>query len=468
MDGRRHLGRVLEGTRTAAAGVAVAPGSPGAQPGFVYGVDVPRFQDSDGDGIGDLEGVRRRLGYIRGLGATWLWLLPVYVSPRRDNGYDVVDHRAVDERLGDLAGFERLVHDAHGRGLRVLIDLIVHHTSDRHPWFLGALAGDAGLRDRYVWAGPPRPADDEQRMFPGEQSSVWTFRPEVGRYYRHLFYDHEPDLNAANEQVRDHLLETAGFWLDLGVDGFRVDAAPHILSGGSGGKTGFGFYDDLRSRIGDALLIGETDLPPRESGAYYERGRFDGLLSFAMTNRVFLAMARGDPAPIAELLAEHPSTDRGVTFLRNADELDLEQLDPAERAEVFAAFAPEPGMRVYGRGIRRALAPMLGEATADALRLLFALPGLPLVMAGQEIGLGDDLTAPFRDAVRLTMQWADAPLGGFSTAASSPYVRPPQRSGPWSWSRVNVAAQAGAADSLLTAFRSIVAERDRRLRTAVA
>jgi maltose alpha-D-glucosyltransferase/alpha-amylase len=466
MDGRHDLGRVLEGTRAAAARIGATAGSPGSWPGFVYGVDVPRFQDSDDDGIGDLEGVRRRLDYIRDLGATWLWLLPVYLSPRRDNGYDVVDHRAVDERLGGFAAFERLVEDAHAYGLKVLTDLIVHHTSDRHPWFRAALDGDATMRHRYVWAAPPRPADHEQPMFPGEQSSVWTFRPEVGQYYRHLFYEHEPDLNAADEAVREDLLETAGFWLDLGVDGFRVDAAPHIISGGAGGKTDLGFYDDLRARVGDALLIGETDVRPRESGEYYERGRFDGLLSFAMTNRAFLAMARNDPTPLTDLLLESPAADRGITFLRNADELDLEQLNPAERAEVFAAFAPRPEMQAYGRGIRRALAPMLGDATADAIRLLFALPGLPLVMAGQEIGLGEDLSAPHREAVRLTMQWADAPLGGFSTSDSSPYVRPAQRSGPWSWSRVNVAEQAAAGDSLLAAFRSAVTERDRRILTA--
>lgn len=436
----------------------------GAMPGFIYGIDVPRFYDSNGDGWGDLAGVRERLDYVEWLGASWIWLLPFYVSPRRDNGYDVVDHRAVDPRLGERHDFTELVRDAHARGIHVMIDLIAHHTSIEHPWF-------AEQPERYVWAGPPRPQDDEPTIFPGEEQSVWTLDPARGRYYRHLFYAEEPDLNLAHAGVRDDLIAIADHWARLGVDGFRIDAAADVVSGEH--PAGFGFIDRLRSRL-EAIrpgirLIGETDVPPKSTPPYFERGRFDALLGFALNNAVFLSLARRDIGPVRRALRQidrHSDAERWVNFLRNADELDLEQLSSDERAEVFEAFAPTRRERAYGRGIRHALVPMLGtEGTARAFDLLFSLPGIPLVMAGQEIGLGEDLDDGVREAVRLAMQWSDAPNGGFS-AATSPFVRPVQADGPLGWPRVNVADARRDPDSLLSRFRQTVAARDRSLAQA--
>jgi len=436
--------------------------SPMPTNGFMYGIDVPRFLDSDGDGVGDLDGVRASLPYIQSLGATWIWLLPFYPSPRRDNGYDVVDHARADPLLGGDAAFDRLVAEARDAGIRVLVDLVAHHTSDEHPWFR-AVAHDPAMRERYVWAGPPPPADEEQPMFPGEQDGVWTFHEGVGRYYRHLFYPNEPDLNVANPDVQEEVVRIAEGWARRGVCGFRIDAAPHLVGTGRG-RAELSFFDELCGRLRaidpEVLIFGETDLPPDQAGPFVAEGRLDALLNFTVNNAHFLALARGDRTPLDRAIravGEATSPEQWINFLRNADELDLEQLTEAEREEVYAVFAPEERMRSYGRGIRRALAPMLGDdGVAAAFEELFAMPGLPLVMAGQEIGLGEELEAGPRDAVRLAMQWADAPLGGFSQAPTSDHVRPMQASGPRDWSRVNVAAQEADPDSLLSRFRAIV------------
>lgn len=429
----------------------------------MYGIDVARFRDADGDGMGDLAGVIEKLDHVTALGATWIWLLPFYPSARRDNGYDVDDHLGVDPLLGTMADVEQLVEAAHERGLRVLLDLVVHHTSDRHPWFVASQQGERRYADYYVWRDEPIPPALDPSMFPGEESGSWSYSQRRGLWYRHAFYSFEPDLNHHHDRVREELFRIAESWADVGIDGFRIDAATHVTNGSD--EPWLTFYDELRHRLEarrpGLLVIGEADLPPEEANPLLQDGRFDALLGFSLNNRVMLALARGDARPIADVLdaLRGPGQDRWLTFLRNHDELDLEQLEDRERADVMARFAPSEHEQLYGRGIRRALAPMLGtrERLELSISLLFALPGLPLLMAGQEIGMGDDLSLSGRAAVRLTMQWDESPSGGFSAAGASPLVRAAQEDGPYGIPATNVARAESEAGSVLHLVRALAA-----------
>ncbi|GAB3614730.1 alpha-amylase family protein [Humibacter ginsengisoli] len=436
--------------------------------GYVYGVDVPRFRDSNGDGIGDLPGVLERLDYIADLGVSWIWLLPFYPSERRDNGYDVDDHVGVDERFGDLDDFEALVRESHRRGISVLVDLVIHHTSDRHRWFQEA------RRDRssrygnyYVWADEPVDVPNDTNVFPGEEDDVWTYDDSAHGWYHHQFYEFQPDLNLANPEVFDEIVRIGTTWLERGVDGFRLDAAipavtPKPTEGTSVDERIF--FQRLRSSLAEVrsevVLVGEADLPPEAIAPLVHGGQMDAVLDFALNNNVFLALTRQNPDPIylaLDFLDAAVPVPARVNFVRNADELDLEQLTEEERREVFAAFAPEPEMLLYGRGLRRGWTPMMGnpQRFRMTLSLLAALPGVPLLVQGQELGIGDDLSADGRDSGRPTMQWADAPAGGFSDRPDSPLVLPAQRSGPYDYSRVNVEKQQADERSNLALARAL-------------
>jgi maltose alpha-D-glucosyltransferase/alpha-amylase len=440
-------------------------------PGYLYGIDVSRFRDADGDGLGDLRGVIERLEYVAGLGATYVWLLPFYPSGRRDNGYDVDDHRAVDPRLGTIDDVARLVQAAHALGIGVILDLVAHHTSDRHPWFLASREGDPRFSRYYLWRDEPVPVELDPPMFPGEEATAWSADPVRGQWYRHAFYGYEPDLNHEEPEVREELYRIAEFWVDQGVDGFRIDAASHIVdtvgADRGGGGTSLSFFDELRARL-DArrpgmLLIGEADVPPAEGTRLLGERRFDALLGFRANSSLVLALARGDARPLAAAILAVPEADRSswVQFLRNVDELDLERLDPESRAEVLDRFAPRPGERMYGRGIRRGWAPMIArrDRLELSLSLLFALPGLPLVMAGQELAMGDDLSLPGRTAVRLPMQWDASGDGGFSAAGVSPLVRAAQHDGAHGIPRANAAAAERDPDSLIGLLRRLAGMR---------
>ena len=436
--------------------------------GYFYGVDVPRFRDSNGDGIGDLPGVLERLDYIAELGVSWIWLLPFYPSQRRDNGYDVDDHLGVDERFGDVDDFEALVRECHRRGISVLIDLVIHHTSDRHRWFR------QGRRDRssrygnyYVWADEPVDVPNDVNVFPGEENDVWTYDEAAHGWYHHQFYEFQPDLNLANPDVFEEIVRIGTTWLERGVDGFRLDAAiPAVTK-----KPTLGtevddrvFFQRLRARLaevrGDVVLVGEADVHPVAMAPLVHGGQMDAVLDFALNNNVFLALTRENPDAIyVSLESLDPAVPPAarVNFMRNADELDLQQLTDEERREVFTAFAPDPEMLLYGRGLRRGWTPMMGnpQRFRMTLSLLAALPGVPLLLQGQELGIGDDLSVEGRGAGRPTMQWADAPAGGFSDRADAPFVLPAQRSGPYDFARVNVERQQGDPRSHLTLARTL-------------
>jgi maltose alpha-D-glucosyltransferase/alpha-amylase len=444
------------------AGWATDPGA------LVYGLDLSRFADSDGDGFGDLAGALARLDHVASLGVTWIWLLPFYPSLRRDNGYDVDDHLAVDPRFGDLDGLRAFLARAHELGMRVLVDAVPHHTSDRHPWFLAAREDTDGRAGKFfVWSDDDSTEPGDHPMFPGEEESVWTFDERAGRYYHHQFYSFQPDINATDPDVFEELVQLLSFWLGVGVDGFRIDAALLLVQGKGRPDTDVDddeFFDRLRARLRqlrpDVALIAEADEPPEAMAALIENDRFDAVIDFSLNNATFLALARGRAQPIVDALdrldRSIPAESR-LNFVRNADELDLSQLSDAEREEVFAAFARDDDDLIYGRGIRRGWAPMLqpAERVRMTLSLLHALPGVPLLQAGQELGTGDDLAVEGRGAARTTMQWDDSDWGGFTTAAESPLTLAAQVDGPFGFRVVNARAQEDDDGSLLTLARGL-------------
>jgi maltose alpha-D-glucosyltransferase / alpha-amylase len=422
---------------------------------LVYSLDVETFLDANGDGCGDFEGLSRRLDYLDGLGVDVIWLAPFQPSPNRDNGYDVADHYGVDPRLGTLGDFVEFVHEAESRGIRVLIDLVVNHTSDQHPWFKEARSSpDSRYRDWYVWSKKRPPSWRSGMVFPGVQPSTWSYDREAREYYFHRFYDFQPDLNMDNPAVREEVRRVLGFWLSTGVAGFRVDAVPFVLEepprGRGTPKVHFDYLHEFREllqwRVGDAVLLGEANVPPQDAQRYFAGG--DGLhmmFDFWVNQRLFYALASGDARPLAEALrqtAKIPALAQWAQFLRNHDELDLGRLDPEQRELVFERFAPQKRMRLYDRGIRRRLAPMLGgdrRRLELAYSLLFSLPGTPVLQYGEELGMGDDLRLKERAAVRTPMQWSAGANGGFSTAERP--VRPVVSGGLYGFETVNVERQ---------------------------
>jgi maltose alpha-D-glucosyltransferase/alpha-amylase len=432
----------------------------------IYCLDVETFQDSDGDGVGDFAGLASRLDYLARLGVTCLWLHPIHPSPNRDDGYDVADFFGVDPRLGSLGDFAEFVHQATNRGLRVIMDLVVNHTSDEHPWFQAARADpESRYRDWYVWS-KEEPSDRFQGMvFPGEQRETWTWDETAGAWYYHRFYEFQPDLNMANPQVRAEVRKIMAFWLQLGVSGFRMDAAPFIIERTQANVPAPSkeyeylreFRELLSWRRGDALILAEANAEREELVEYFGSGdRLPMLFNFLLNQRQFLAMARGDAGPIVSALEAAPAIPdscQWATFLRNHDEVDLGRLSERERADCFAAFGPEESMQLYGRGIRRRLAPMLGNDRRRiemAYSLQFTLPGTPVLRYGEEIGMGDDLSLKERDAIRTPMQWSGGPNAGFSTTPRKKDLhRPVISGGDFGYETVNVEAQRRDPGSLL-------------------
>lgn len=438
---------------------------------IIYGVDVSRFYDSNNDGVGDLNGVTAKLDYIQSLGANCLWLLPFFPSARRDNGYDVTDYRSVDSDLGTLEDFTSLVEEVHQRGMKVVIELVVHHTSDQHPWFKAASTDrHSDYHDYYVWSDEKCDDPDDQPVFAGEEGSVWRRAEAVGAYYHHKFYHFEPDLNVANGRVWAEIEHIADFWLDKGIDGFRLDAATHMFGkkGVAGTAVDAGRYmEALRwfvdKRRSGVVLLGEADVGPEKLQEYFKGdSRMHMLYNFLLNNSMYLALARGQAGPIIEQLRQlNDVTDNGtwMNFLRNLDEVDLEQLSDAERQDVFEVFAPEPNMQIYGSGIRRAVPEMLASARQlrMAYSLLYAMPGVPMITYGSEIGMGDDLSLSGRSSVRLPMQWRDDQHGGFSDATiNNSTLDSVMKEGAFGYEKVNVAAQEEDPDSLLHFFRDLI------------
>ncbi|MBX3441733.1 MAG: alpha-amylase family protein [Planctomyces sp.] len=430
---------------------------------IIYCLDVETYLDANGDGVGDFDGLRRRLDYLAGLGVTCLWLQPFHESPNRDNGYDVADYYSVNSRYGTLGDYVAFMNEARALGMRVIVDLVVSHTSIDHPWFQAARKDrKSPFRDWYVWSDE-RPEDhDRGIVFPGAQQTNWTWDEVAGQFYFHRFYEFQADLNAWNPAVREEIQKIMGFWLELGASGFRMDAVPFLIERKRAGFRGEKDYtllqemrDFLQWRRGDAILLAEANVLAEESPHYFgETGdRLQMMLNFPVNQRLFYALATADVEPLREALQDTrdpPQHAQWVQFLRSHDELDLGRLTELQRQRTFEAFGPEPDHQIYDRGLRRRLAPMLHDDPRRlrlALSLLFALPGTPMIHYGDEIGIGEDLSLQEREAGRTPMQWSNDRHGGFSKAGET--FRPVVSSGPFAYSQVNVARQLRDRESLL-------------------
>jgi trehalose synthase len=441
----------------------------------VYCADVQTFQDSDGDGQGDLRGLTDRLEYLADLGVTVLWLMPLYPTADRDDGYDITDFLGVDPRLGDVGQFVEMVRAARACGIRVIVDFVMNHTSDKHPWFRSARRStDDPYRHYYVWSARKPPSGKDEVVFPDAEDSIWEKDERTGEWYLHHFYRSQPDLNVAHPDVREEIARTLGFWLQLGVSGFRVDAVPFLFATDDyPGAQDHGFepmryLTDVRGfvsrRLGDAVLLGEVNLPYEGQKRFFGGDDGDGLnlqFDFNGMQALYLSLAREDAGPVTGALRDRPGLDvqsQWANFVRNHDELTLDKLTTSERKEVFAAFGPEPGMQLFDRGLRRRLPPMLGgdqRRIRLVYSLMFSLPGTPVLFYGEEIGMGENLDIPGRLSVRTPMQWTSGENGGFSTAPKRRLARP-MTHGEFGPERVNVADQRRDPESLWTFVRTLV------------
>jgi maltose alpha-D-glucosyltransferase / alpha-amylase len=439
----------------------------------IYCLNVETFVDSDGDGCGDFVGLTDKLAYLAGLGVTCIWLMPFYESPNRDDGYDVSNYYGVHPRTGTFGDVVEFMNQARQLGMRVIVDLVANHTSDQHPWFKAARKDpDSPYRQYYVWSKKRPPNWNKGMVFPGVQDATWTRDPVAGEYYFHRFYEFQPDLNTHNPAVKEELMRVMGFWLQLGASGFRLDAVPFLIECKDATMKPWRDYellhemrDFLQWRCRDGIMLAEANVPPRESMNYFgERGdRLQMMLNFWVNQRIFYALATGDAAPLRKALRdtyERPHAAQWGIFLRAHDELDLGRLTARQRQQVFAAFAPEKHMLLYGRGIRRRLAPMLDNDRRRielANSLLFTLPGTPVMRYGDEIGMGDDLELPERYSVRTPMQWSPHRHGGFTTARRP--IRKVIDDPIYGYKQINVANQRRDPNSLLNWTERIIRTR---------
>ena len=439
----------------------------------IYCLNVETYIDSNGDGVGDFVGLTDKLAYLAGLGVTCLWLLPFYGSPNKDDGYDVSDYYGVHPRTGTPGDVVEFMNRAEQLGLRVICDLVVNHTSDQHPWFKAARRDpESPYRQYYVWSKTRPRSWNKGMVFPGVQKATWTRDPVARQYYFHRFYDFQPDLNTHDPAVKEEISRIMGFWLQLGVSGFRMDAVPFLIERKGANVRPSRDYEllhDMRDfmqwRLRDGVLLAEANVPPDESMQYFgDKGdRLQMMLNFWVNQRLFYSLASGDALPLRRALLdtyERPPASQWGVFLRAHDELDLGRLTKRQRARVFEAFAPERRMLLYDRGIRRRLAPMLGNDRRRielANSLLFTLPGTPIIRYGDEIGMGDDLDLPERYSVRTPMQWSSQRHGGFTTARRP--IRPVIDDPVFGYRQVNVSDQRRDPGSLLNWTERIIRTR---------
>ncbi|MCM7357373.1 alpha-amylase family protein [Enterobacter hormaechei] len=428
---------------------------------IIYQIDTALFYALNGDGCGDIAGITAKLRYIRRMGATVIWITPFYLTPFLDEGYDVSDHLQVDPRFGKLNDIIAFIEQARELGMQVIIELLIQHTSDAHPWFQQARRNpQSPYRDYYLWSDTDD--DDTPPMFPGVEKSIWTWDDEAGQYYRHMFYHHEPDLNLASPAVLKEIENIIIFWLKLGVSGFRLDAASHLTKQAGRGdeKRGLWILEHLRRLIGqrnpDAILLGEVDVEVEAYKDYFgQNDRLNLVLNFWLNKYFYVSLAEKSARPLRNAVKKMivpPDSCCFANWLRNHDELDLEGIGKKAKQTVIDTFAPDEEMSVYQRGIRRRLAPMLNgdrKRLAFCHAVLFSLPGVPVMRYGDEIGMGDDLDLEERYAVRTPMQWAGSQGGGFSDADPETFVAPMIDHGPYRYQKINVADSLLHRNSLL-------------------
>jgi maltose alpha-D-glucosyltransferase/alpha-amylase len=452
------------------------------QRALFYEVFVRSFYDSTGDGNGDLHGLMQRLDHLEWLGVDCLWLLPFYTSPLRDGGYDISDFFTIQPVYGQLADAVELVEEAHRRGMRVIADLVVNHTSDQHPWFQESRMDATNPKaDWYVWHDDDQRWGDARVIFHDTEPSNWTWDTQRQQYYWHRFFHHQPDLNYDNPEVVEAMIDVVRYWGDIGLDGFRLDAVPYLYErDGTNGENlpeTHGFLRRLRREIDAShpgkVLLAEANQWPSDVVQYFGDGdECHMCFHFPLMPRMYLAAKRGDRGPIESILAETPELHDGCQwglFLRNHDELTLEMVSDTERDELYAEYARDPKMR-RNTGIGRRLAPLLdNQRPLMELfhALLFSMPGSPILYYGDEIGMGDNIHLGDRDGVRTPMQWTPDRNAGFSTSDFEQLYLPPIMDPVYGYQAVNVESQRRNAGSFLQWIRRIIAARKRHPQMAL-
>lgn len=441
-----------------------------------YELTVRAFADGNGDGIGDFAGLAARLDYLQELGITCIWLLPMYPSPLRDDGYDISDYGRVHPDLGTVDDFKQFVAQAHDRGMRVIVDLVLNHTSDQHSWFQSARRSkDSPFRDYYVWSDTDDRYTGARVIFVDVEDSNWTYDEVAGQFYWHRFFHHQPDLNWDNPRVREEMHRVLDYWLEMGIDGFRADAVPYLIQ-----REGthcenlhetHAILKELRRRVDEhhpgCILLAEANQWPEDVRSYFGDGdEFQMGFHFPVMPRLFMSLKKGDATPIREIMRRTPpipDSCQWCIFLRNHDELTLEMVTEEERSYMWEQYAPEPRMRL-NLGIRRRLAPLLDN---DRRKLelmnsiLFTLPGSPIIYYGDEIGMGDNIWLEDRNGVRTSMQWTAESNAGFSSAPEAELFAPVINDPIYGYHRVNVAAQRADPDSLFHFTRRLIDLRKR-------
>jgi maltose alpha-D-glucosyltransferase/alpha-amylase len=436
-----------------------------------YELYVRAFSDSNGDGHGDLAGAMQKLDYLKDLGVDCIWLLPIYPSPLRDDGYDISGFADVLPAYGTLADFRSLVQAIHARGMRIIADLVLNHTSDQHPWFQAARASkDSPYRDYYVWSDSDQKYKDARIIFLDTEKSNWTWDAAAGQFFWHRFYSSQPDLNYDHPAVRAEMLKVMSFWLDLGIDGFRTDAVPYLIEREGTNCENLPethvYLKELRAFIDKnypgRVLLCEANQWPEDVRPYFGDGdEFQLGFHFPAMPRIYMSIGQGKVTPLVEILKRTPAIPENCqwcTFLRNHDELTLEMVTEEERQWMWKTYAPQARQRL-NLGIRRRLAPLLDNdrrKIALANSLLFTLPGSPFLYYGDEIGMGDNIWLDDRNGVRTPMQWDSSPTAGFSSAPLEKLYLPPIQDAEYNPRKINVAAQQNDPASLLTLVKTLI------------
>lgn len=436
-----------------------------------YELNVKAFHDSNGDGYGDLRGATQKLDYLKKLGVDCVWLLPIYPSPLRDDGYDISDYYSILPQYGTLEDFKAFLKEAHQRGIRVILDLVLNHTSDQHPWFQAARADrNSPYRDYYVWSDDDTKYRDARIIFIDTEKSNWTWDEMAGQFFWHRFYSSQPDLNYDNPRVREEMKNVMRFWLDLGVDGFRADAVPYLFEREGTNCENLAethaYLKEIRQFIDqnypDRVLLCEANQWPEDVFPYVGTGEeFQMGFHFPVMPRIFMSMRAGDRTSLEWIMSRTPAisaSSQWCIFLRNHDELTLEMVTPEEREWMWSEYAPEPRMRL-NLGIRRRLAPLLENDRRKielANSLLFTLPGTPILYYGDEIGMGDNIWLPDRNGVRTPMQWSKGPNAGFSQAEPETLYAPVINQSPYAPEQINVEDQMEDPNSLLNFISKLI------------
>jgi maltose alpha-D-glucosyltransferase/alpha-amylase len=442
-----------------------------------YEVLIRGFADSNGDGTGDIQGLTDKLDYLQWLGIDCIWLLPIFESPLRDGGYDISNYMKVLPEFGDLGDFVQLVDQAHRRGIRIIADLVVNHTSDAHPWFQASRSDpDGPFGDFYMWSDTDTPYEDARVIFVDTEKSNWSWDPVREQFFWHRFFSHQPDLNYDNQAVQDAMLEVLRFWLDLGIDGFRLDAVPYLYAREGTNCENLpethAYLKKLRGEIEalypDRVMLAEANQWPSDVVEYFgdpvTGDECHMAFHFPLMPRLFMAVRRESRYPISEILSQTPQIPRNCQwgiFLRNHDELTLEMVTDDERDYMYAEYAKDPRMKA-NIGIRRRLAPLL-ENSRDQMELftglLLSLPGSPVLYYGDEIGMGDNIYLGDRDGVRTPMQWNADRNAGFSSADPQRLYLPAILDPLYGYQALNVEAQMRSSSSLLNWTRRMLAVR---------